>query len=262
MDDRPPQPGWPSAPGSPYASPAIPPQPPEASWPQQPTAAWPPQPPTAAPPPQQAWLVPPPAWQPPGATASSSSPAAARRRARWLPAGLLGIVGGYVIVLALSGPLLLALTNFSGVYLAPALMGAAQLLFGVVAVLAAYLLAPGPIGLRLTAVVLLLGVVGLAVGVVVARTTLVLGGPLSAVVFSQAGILVVGGGLCWLLACRARILAYLSLLPALALFLPIAQWLLMAGADNALVTFVTHVLALVAALVILGASAARKATDP
>ncbi len=205
----------------------------------------------------------PPAWPAPSqayAPVPAPLPAAPGRRdtARWAAAGLLGIVGGFVVLSGGVGSQLpISLAGFGGMPLSVVVLQLLQVLFGVAAVVAAYLLAPGRIGMRVVAGVVFVIAAVLSIVFASIRLTGSVDPFMSSVLLNATALLVFWGAVGWLLACGARPIAYLSLLAPLVLLLPIAMWLSMAGVEGAIITLVLQVIALVTSVVVLLASAAR-----
>lgn len=195
-----------------------------------------------------------PASPPPGVPAPAT-PERGDWRTRWLASGLLGISGGFV-VFSSSLPNQLAMATVRGyVDPMPMLLLGCQMVFGIAMVVAAYLLAPGRVGMGLLgAVIFIVGIVAQFLFVVIRLTP---GGPVLPpwLGYPAVGITVLAGAIGWLVASGARPVSWLSLISSLLMVGPVGFGLTLAGADGTLATLAVQVGALVAALIVLGASA-------
>ncbi|HIY65202.1 MAG TPA: hypothetical protein H9830_02865 [Candidatus Agrococcus pullicola] len=191
----------------------------------------------------------------------SASPAGSNRV--WLLAGILGIVGGYVLWSSL--PQLGTRFISGGVFLNEGLLYMTQILLGLACVVVAMLNAPGSLPRRLIAVVIVIVIAALAFFLFLMRLQSGLGpvfrGPVGGLLTSLEGWLVLSGAAGWLLAAGARPLAWLSLVGVL-LVAPLRLLLQWQGFDVAITTVVLQALMLIAALAVLLASKPRPIRPP
>lgn len=172
-------------------------------------------------------------------------------RWRWLLSGVIGILGGYLTLLAISGGLLPALAGFAAPGPEYTILLVAQTVFAVVVTAFAYALAPGSVGRRWTAIAIY--VVGVVLTILLALGRITGGIPGGAVMgffLNAFWLVLLFGALGWLIACGARPLAYLGLLLTVIL-LPVSFGLIMNGFPSAASNGLQFALALVIAIVIL-----------
>lgn len=202
----------------------------------------------------------------PGAASTPTVPTApesTRRSTRaWLLAGLLGILGGYLVVLSL--PSLALEVGISSGYSGRMPQLVMQMLLGLTAVIIAYLNAPGRVVGRILGIAVLLAAVVIAFllqgGMIGAGVTGI--SPwIRASTMSADVWLVTGGAAGWLLAASARPLAWLSLLLTLAVG-PLRMMLLLQDFEQGFASTAMSVLMLVIALIVLLASKPRRTAAP
>lgn len=171
-------------------------------------------------------------------------------RWRWLLAGVLGILGGYLTVSSVTGGLANVLAFNQDWEIAVLLVG--QAVFALAVTSFAFLVAPGTLGRRVLAVVLFVVITVLLVVFIIGRIsgTLRFGGPPLLVVTNSYWIVLVAGGLGWLIAAGARPLAYLSLLLTL-IVMPLGFVFTVNNITFGISSTVQLVLSLVIAAVIL-----------
>ncbi|WP_293697787.1 hypothetical protein [uncultured Agrococcus sp.] len=178
----------------------------------------------------------------------------------WLLAGLLGIVGGFILWSSL--PQLATVFISPGGFANHGLVLAAQVPLGAACVIVAMLNAPGSLPRRLIAVVIVIVIAALAFLLFLMRLQSGLGpvfrGPIGGLLTSLEGWLVLSGAAGWLLAAGARPIAWLSLVGVL-LVAPLRLLLQWQGFDVAISTVTLQVFMLIAALVVLLASKPRPA---
>jgi hypothetical protein len=135
-------------------------------------------------------------------------------RWRWLLAGVIGILGGYLTLSSINGPLLQTLSGFgqfdpeqSGVFIG-------QTVFAFAVTVFAYLVAPGTLSRRVLASVLYVVLVIAFVAFMVARLygDLRIGGPVMSFFISTQFAVLFAGALGWLIAAGSRPIAFLTLL--------------------------------------------------
>jgi hypothetical protein len=194
-------------------------------------------------------------------TPVQAAPVRAIDRRHWLLAGIIAILGGYLTILAIGGNLIQQLLGFSGAPAEFTLLFVGQLVFAVAVAVLGYFLAPGPLGRR----VLASAIYVVAVAVLVVCLTLrlgggagpVLGGPfIGATLTNSFFMILLFGALAWLIAARARPIAYLALL-LVAAIAPIGTLFALGGISNAVSSMVQLVAVGVAAVVILLVSIPR-----
>lgn len=170
-------------------------------------------------------------------------------RWRWLLSGIIAILGGYITLQALTGGLGQVFLGF----LAPTVVAiyVAQIVFGVAVSALGYFFVTAPLGRRILAKAVWVVGVGLVILFVALRLTTGFGGvPAGLTVANPHFMLLVFGGLGWLIASGVTPLRYLVLLVALVP-VPINFLLVLGGADSALGTLVQLVITGIAAVVIL-----------
>lgn len=176
---------------------------------------------------------------------------------QWLAAGIAGITGGFVVVTTMAGQVPFLLAGRSGMRIEQGVLILAELGFGVAVVLAAYLLAPGPLPMRLIGAAVFAGgvVVTLAAGTLRMMGPL-RGSPMSLYLLNPHGLLLLAGAAGWLLAAEARPTAYLALAPTVLVF-PMTVLLIRADLASPLATAATLGLSLLIALGVLAVSKPR-----
>ncbi len=173
-------------------------------------------------------------------------------RWRWLLAGVIGILGGYLTIGAAIGGLLNALSGFGGFPPEFTALLVAQAVFAIAVTAFAYAVAPGSASRRILAIVIFaLGVVG-TVALMFGRiyAGLPIPGTISNFLINPFFLVLFFGALGWLLASGARPLAFVGLLLTL-IVLPLNFVFLINGVGSGISTAVQYVLALVVAVVIL-----------
>ena len=181
-------------------------------------------------------------------------------RWRWLLAGVIGILGGYITLSLMNSGLIQALSGLGGYPPEITVQFVAQAVFGLAVASFAFLVAPGPLGRRLLAVLIFVVVVIVLVFILIGRIngSLRLPGPGALVVLNPYWVVLFAGGLGWLLAAGARPLAYLTLAATLVV-MPLGYVFAMNNISSGIGTVVQLALALVIAVGILFAS--RPATS-
>ena len=186
----------------------------------------------------------------------SASPAGSNRV--WLLAGILGIVGGYVLWSSL--PQLGTRFISGGVFLNEGLLYMTQILLGLACVVVAMLNAPGSLARRLIAIALVVIIAGFAFLLFTLRVQSGLGpvfsGPVGGLLTSLEGWLVLSGAAGWLIAAGARPIAWLSLVGVL-LVAPLRLLLQWQSLDVAISTVTLQVFMLIATVTVLLASKPR-----
>ncbi len=182
-------------------------------------------------------------------------------RWRWLLAGVIGILGGYLTVSVFNSGLLNALLGFG--QFQPDLIAqfVLQAVFALVVTSFAYFVAPTPLAGRVIAIAIYVVVAVLLVVVLAARLSgaLRLPGPASYMMLNPYFLVLLVGGLCWLIATAARPIAYLTLLLAF-IVMPIGFVFALNDLPFAIGTILQLGLSLAIAIVILLASRPRTAT--
>lgn len=194
----------------------------------------------------------------PNPTTAATSP----ERSRWLLAGVVGILGGYLTLSSVSGGILNAIGNPGGS--APELLAqfVAQGVFALLATSFAFFVAPGPLGRRVLAVVLFIVIAIALVAFLVGRYwgDVRLPSQYFLVVLNPIWIVLFVGGLGWLLAAGARPVAYLSLLLTL-IVMPLEFILSMSNVGYGLKAIIQLALSLAVAAVILIVSRPAASTN-
>lgn len=195
-----------------------------------------------------------------------AEPAGPIDRRHWLLAGVIAILGGYLTIIAIGGNLIQQLLGFGGGPAELTVLFVSQLVFAVAVTVLGYFLAPGSLGMRLLAS----AVYAAAVVLLVASLTLRVGGGLGralsplffgATIANPFFMILLFGGLGWLLASRARGIAYLSLVLA-AVVAPVGVLLALANLNGAVSSIVQLLAVGVAAVVILLVSFPRRPIEP
>lgn len=182
-------------------------------------------------------------------------------RRQWLLAGIIAILGGYLTILSIGGQLIQTLLGYltgAGVELAVLLIS--QLVFAVAVTVLGYLLAPAQLGRRLLAAVIYVAGAAVLVLSLYVRISGALGNlggiPVAMTIANPYFMVVLCGGLGWLIATSARPIAYLSLVLAF-LVMPLGYLFAINGIASALSSLIQLVVSAVAALVILAVSRPR-----
>jgi hypothetical protein len=171
-------------------------------------------------------------------------------RWRWLLAGSIGIVGGYLTVIAVVSPVLSSLSrNFDPEYLLPWI---AELLFALVVTSFAFFVAPGARRRRVLAIGIFCAIVVVLVALLIGRYTGALRAPVPTfiVFLNPYWVVLVAGGLGWLIAAGSRVVAYFTLLLAI-IVMPIPFVFALNNIEYGATALVQLVLSLVIAVVIL-----------
>ncbi len=162
-------------------------------------------------------------------------------RWRWLLSGIIAILGGYITLGSLNGGFNIL---FAGLVTPEAVVLAVlPFVFGILVTALGYFFVPAPLGRRILAkVVLVVGALLLILGVWLRMTTGAGGLPLGMTLANAAFMLLLFGGLGWLIACRVEPIRYLVLLVAL-IAVPGPTLLTLAGVAGAVTYIVQLVLA-------------------
>ena len=173
-------------------------------------------------------------------------------RWRWLLAGVIGILGGYLTISSFSGGLLNVISGIAQYDLELSAQIVLQGVFALAVTAFAYLVAPGPFPRRVIAVVLFVVVAVAIVALLAARYSggLRLPGPAFNVVLNPYWLVLLTGGLGWLIAAAARPIAYLSLLLTF-IVMPLGFVFAINSISSGISTIVQLVLSLAIAIVIL-----------
>lgn len=193
---------------------------------------------------------------PPAPTRTSS-------RRHWLLAGIIAILGGYLTIVSVGGSLIQQLAGFAGGPPELTLLFVAQLVFAVAVTVLGFFLAPGSLGARLLGSVVYIVAVALLVVLLTLRVSAGLGRALSgpfigATVTNPFFMILLFGALGWLIASRAKPIAYLALVLAVVIA-PVGFLLAMAGASGPVSSIVQLSLVAIAAVVVLLVSTMRPA---
>lgn len=173
-------------------------------------------------------------------------------RWRWLLAGVIGILGGYLAIASAVGGLLNGLSGFGGFPPEFVALLIGQAVFAVLVTGFAYAVAPGTASRRILAIVIFsLGFVG-TLALMFARIYSGLGlpGALSGVLVNPFWLVLFLGALGWLLASGARPLAFLGLLLTF-IVMPLNFVFVLNGIGSGISTGVQYAAAFVIAVVIL-----------
>jgi hypothetical protein len=173
-------------------------------------------------------------------------------RWRWLLAGVIGILGGYLMLSSVSGPLLQTLSGFGRFPLEQAVVFVLQAVFALAVTAFAYIVAPGSAGRRVLAIVLYTVLVAGFVAFMAARLfgDLRIGGPVLNFMINTYFAVLFAGALCWLIAAGSRPIAYLSLLLTFVV-MPLGAAFAYANLSAGWSQLVQLVLCLVIAVVVL-----------
>ena len=189
----------------------------------------------------------------PYAAAAAPVPTSHVDRWRWLLSGVIGIVGGYVTLASVSGPLLMALNPFSTGYPPEVTVQLTlQALFGVVLTVFGYLASPGGSGAG-KAIAAGIWAVGVAATVALLWGRLfgeIRLGPAANLFINPWWLIVLIGALGWLVAINARGLVYLALLLTLVL-MPLNLLFTFNGFSSGISSIVQYVVALGVAVAVL-----------
>ena len=182
-----------------------------------------------------------------------TSTAAPFDRWRWLLAGAIGILGGYLTISAVISPgILNALVRPDA--LEPELMlpWVLQSVFALSVSSFAFFVAPGPLGRRVLAVVLFVVLVVVLFALIAGRYSgaIRIPGLVLQVVTNPYSAVLFVGGLSWLIASAARPIAYLTLLLSL-IVMPLQVVFTLNNIASGLTILVQLVLSLAVAVVIL-----------
>lgn len=182
----------------------------------------------------------------------------------WLLAGIIAILGGYLTIQAISGGLIQHLAGFGNGPAELTVLLFSHLVFAVAVTVLGYFLAPGSLGMRVLASAIYVAAVVLVVAVLALRISGALGGGpgvlfVGATLANPFFVVLLFGALGWLLASRARPIAYLALLLAAAIA-PVGLLFGLAGLSSVLSSIVQLVAVGVVAVVILLVSIPRRPT--
>lgn len=170
-------------------------------------------------------------------------------RWRWLLAGVIAILGGYLTIQVATTGLGQIFVGYSDPSIT--LLVIAELVFAVAVTALGYFFAPGPLGRRILAkAVYVVGILLLALVIWLRFTTGFGGIPLALSFGNPFFVALLFGGLGWLIACAAAPMRYLVLLVALVA-LPLNYILVMAGASSGFGLVVQYVVCGIAAAAIL-----------
>ena len=173
-------------------------------------------------------------------------------RWRWLLAGVIGILGGYLTVSVVTSPFTFAFVQLDRYEPEQMLLFVSQAVFALSATSFAFLVAPGPFGRRVLAVVIFIVVTIVLVVVLVGRLSgaIRVPGPTLGVIINPYSVVLAAGGLAWLIAVGARPIAYFSVLLTL-IVMPLNYVFALNGLASGINTTVQLVLSLAVAIVIL-----------
>lgn len=190
----------------------------------------------------------------PYAPAAQAAPAAFNRW-RWLLAGVIGILGGYLTISASGGQLLQTLGGYGSLPPEQTVMIIAQAVFALVVTSFAYLVAPGPMPRRVIAIVVFVVLVVGFTAFMVARVfgDLRLGGPVFSFFINPYFAVLFAGALGWLIAVGARTIGFLTLLLTF-IVMPLGAFFAINNISSGISQLVQLGLCLVIAVVVLFAS--------
>jgi hypothetical protein len=179
----------------------------------------------------------------------------------WLRSGIIAILGGYLTIGSISGGLVQQLAGFMGAGPEYTVLLVGQLVFAIGVTALGYFLVPGPLGRRILGKV----VYALAIVILVVVVTLRITGGLGGFGGAWSGVsignpyfmVLLFGGLGWLIASGAKPLGYLALIFAF-LMIPITYFLLVSGIPSAIAVMIQMVVVLIGAVLILLASWPRR----
>lgn len=158
-------------------------------------------------------------------------------RWRWLLAGIIAILGGYITLQALNGPFIQIFTGVLSDTSINVLL-ILELVFGVAVTALGYFFVPAPLGRRILAKVVFVVGVGIVVLFLALRITSGFGGiPVGITLANPAFMVLLFGGLAWLIACGVAPIRYLVLLAAFVV-MPLAFWMNMAGMTSGITLLV------------------------